>query len=99
VYGVTSLGLTEVKVPALLVRVRRDFSSWRVTRINRDAVARVDSGGAAGRNLRQPSGARTVVRPPGMDTLDQAEWPLDRSQIKHVTVQTSAPRDGHPGIV
>jgi hypothetical protein len=33
VYGVTNLDLTEGKVPTLLVRVSRDFSSWQVTRI------------------------------------------------------------------
>jgi hypothetical protein len=29
VYGVTNLDLTEGKVPTLLVRVSRDFSSWQ----------------------------------------------------------------------
>ncbi|MBV8698138.1 hypothetical protein [Bradyrhizobium sp.] len=33
VYGVTNLDLTESKVPTLVVRVSRDFSSWQVTRI------------------------------------------------------------------
>jgi hypothetical protein len=33
VYGVTNLDLTEGKVPTLLVRISRDFSSWQVTRI------------------------------------------------------------------
>ncbi|MCP3385958.1 hypothetical protein NLM31_36780 [Bradyrhizobium sp. CCGUVB4N] len=33
VYGVTNLDLTEGKVPTLLVRVSRDFSSWQVTQI------------------------------------------------------------------
>jgi hypothetical protein len=32
-YGVTNLDLTEGNAPTLLVRVGRDFDSWRVTRI------------------------------------------------------------------
>jgi hypothetical protein len=33
VYGVANLDLTEGNAPTLLVRIRQDFATWEVTRI------------------------------------------------------------------